>query len=348
MANPLLKPIIFIDPNVEVNIILRKLYYRPEGLYQTAQQLNEAAKQEGYKFDIDVVKKFLHKQILWQKHAPKPSYIPRVSYNKITIPNLAHQADLLYLTHDKVGKYIYKYCLCICDVASRFKVAYPLYDRSSYHVAKAFEKIYNDKNIPLIWPKVLHVDKGSEFKGDVIDLMKRKNVRIRIGNSKRSQCIVERFNKTLARKLYRIQDVNDLINKLERNKKWVKNLQIVVNTLNNTVSRLINLKPKDAIKLTHVNALPSQPARRRNGFMESRLPYMTPVRYLLENNEFEGGKQRATDPNWSNDIYYIKYSQVSKDQPVLYRLKKIPHRFFVREELLVVPEDSENPPNYYL
>src|SRR5215813_13932499 len=222
MANPLLKPV--IDPNVEVNIILRKLYYRPEGLYQTTYQLNEVAKQKGYEFDINLVKKFLYKQVLWQKFSPSPSYIPRVSYNKITIPNLAHQADLLYLTHDKIGKYTYKYCLCICDVASRFKVAYLLYDCSSYHVAKAFEKIYNDKNVPFIWPKELHVNNGSEFKGDVIELMKRKKVRIRIGNSKRSQCIVERFNKTLARKLYRIQDVNDLINKLERNKKWVKNL----------------------------------------------------------------------------------------------------------------------------
>src|SRR5215469_4154014 len=317
-------------------------------MYERRGSLNEAARQEGHDFNIDVVKKFLYKQVLWQKYSRRPNYIPRVSYNKITIPNLAHQADLLYLTHDKIGKYTYKYCLCICDVTSRFKVAYPLYDRSSYHIAKTFEKIYNDKNVPLIWPKELHVDNGSEFKGNIIELMKRKSVRIRIGNSKRSQCIVERFNKTLARKLYRIQDVNDLINKLERNKKWVKNLPIVINTLNNTVTRLINLKPKDAIRLTHVNAIPSQPARRHVGFMEPHLSHMTPVRYLLDVSEFEGGRRRATDPNWSPDICYVKYSQVSKDQPVLYRLKKIPYRFFVREELLVVPENSEDPPNYYL
>ena len=108
------------------------------------------------------------------------------------------------------------------------------------------------------------------------------------------------------------------------------------------------MKPKDAIRLKHVNAIPSRPAKRHVGFMEPRLSYMTPVRYLLEDSEFEGGRCRATDPNWSSDIYYIKYSQVSKDQPVLYRLKKIPYHFFVREELLEVSEDSEDPPNYYL
>jgi hypothetical protein len=345
MANPSL-PTIIIDPNVEVNIILRNIFYSLKGLYQTAKQLQEAAKQKGYNFHIDKVKEFLHKQIIWQRFSPRPKYIPRASYNKITIPNLAHQADLLYLTHDKVGKYIYKYCLCVCDVASRFKAAVPLYDRTSDHVAKAFEKIYGDKNCPIVWPKVLHIDDGSEFKGHVIDLMKRKKVRIRVGKTKRSQCIVERFNKTLARKLYRIQDVNDLVNKLESDKKWVQNLPIIINELNNTVSRLIKMKPWDAIKLDNVYALPSKPARRPVGSKEPRLPYMIPVRYLLEDGELEGGRRRATDPNWSEKIYYVKYSQVSKNQPVLYRLKKIPHRFFVREELLVVPEDSEYPPKY--
>src|SRR5436190_6666695 len=35
-------------------------------------------------------------------------------------------------------------------------------------------------------------------KGEVIELMKRKNVCIRVGKTKKGQCIVEHFNKTLA------------------------------------------------------------------------------------------------------------------------------------------------------
>src|SRR5947207_4901024 len=74
MSNTLL-PTVLIDPNVEVNIILRRLYYRPEGYYQNAEQLFEAAKKAGRKFSIDNVEKFLHKQMLWQKYSPKPKYI---------------------------------------------------------------------------------------------------------------------------------------------------------------------------------------------------------------------------------------------------------------------------------
>ena len=38
------------------------------------------------------------------------------------------------------------------------------------------------------------------------------------------------------------------------------------------------------------------------------------------------------------------HSKVSPDQPVMYYLSGGPKRSFVREELQVVPEDSEAPP----
>lgn len=183
-------PTVLINPNVEVEIILREIYYRPEGYYQSAEQLHRKAKEENYTFNIDDVKKFLRKQAIWQIHSPKPNYIPRASYNRITTPNEVHQADLLYLTHDKIGEFIYKYCLCVCDVASRYKVARPLFDRTSKTIAKELKWIY--KNTPLIWPKVFQVDDGAEFKGKVNVLMEKKRVRIRVGKSNISSYIFYR------------------------------------------------------------------------------------------------------------------------------------------------------------
>ena len=46
MSNTLL-PTVLIDPSVEVNIILREIYYRPQGYYQNAEQLLEASKKAG-------------------------------------------------------------------------------------------------------------------------------------------------------------------------------------------------------------------------------------------------------------------------------------------------------------
>jgi len=80
MSNTFL-PQIFIDPNVEVNIILREVYYKPDGYYQTAEQLHQAVKSMGYNINIIDVDKFLKKQVIWQKYSLRPIYIPYASYN---------------------------------------------------------------------------------------------------------------------------------------------------------------------------------------------------------------------------------------------------------------------------
>ena len=64
------------------------------------------------------------KQPLYQIYLPPPKYIPRpnVSMSLHAKPNDIHQADILYLSHDKYEKKIYKYALNIMDVASRYKL----------------------------------------------------------------------------------------------------------------------------------------------------------------------------------------------------------------------------------
>ena len=52
-------------------------------------------------------------------------------------PNAVHQADLLYLPHDRVDRRTYKFALTVVDVASRYKEAEPLTDKSATEVAAA-------------------------------------------------------------------------------------------------------------------------------------------------------------------------------------------------------------------
>src|SRR5438876_1603165 len=79
--------------------------------------------------------------------------------------------------------------------------------------------------------------------------MKKHNVKIQKANSKHSMGIVERFNQTLAEKLFRIQDAHELLLPLpKRSRAWVKNLPIIVKDLNNSITRLIGLTPNEAIK----------------------------------------------------------------------------------------------------
>jgi hypothetical protein len=93
---------------------------------------------------------------------------------------------------------------------------------------------------------------------------------------------------------------------------WVKNLPIIVNDENNSVTRLLGITPAKAIKKKKVFAKPSKPRKGPMGFDEEKLSNDVSVRYLLESGELEGGKRRATDMNWSPQVYRIKRSIVQK------------------------------------
>ena len=89
----------------------------------------------------DEAKLWLMKQAIWQIYLPAPKNIPRPTFD-VDFPNAVHQADLLFLPHDKLprGKNIFKYALTVVDVASRFKAAEPLTSKDSSEVSKAFRK----------------------------------------------------------------------------------------------------------------------------------------------------------------------------------------------------------------
>ncbi|CAB5367551.1 unnamed protein product [Rhizophagus irregularis] len=111
---------------IERNNVLREIYYTPSGYFQSAQKFYEAVKKQGNDYDLSDIRDFLHRQAVWQVHAPRPKYIPYASFSNITIPNECHQADILYMPHDMVGRVTYLFCLNVVDVASRYKESVPI------------------------------------------------------------------------------------------------------------------------------------------------------------------------------------------------------------------------------
>ena len=78
----------------------------------------------------------------------------------------------------------------------------------------------------------------------------------------RSQGIVERFNRTLADRLFSYQYDKELENLSKSNREWVSRLQNVVSDLNNEKTRLTGMKPIDAMKQTLVKQGFSQPVKK--------------------------------------------------------------------------------------
>ena len=180
---------------------------------------------------------------------PAPKKIIRPKFENY-IPNDTHQIDLLYLPYDKIGKKRYKYALTVVDIASRYKDAEPLTERSTNAVAIALSKIYNaHARGPLKFPRLIQCDEGAEFKGKVNQLFLKNRVLVKRGipGNHRSQAIVESFNKQLAERLFSYQYDREMITD-KTNTEWVRRLSKVINVMNNEITNVTRLKPVDAIK----------------------------------------------------------------------------------------------------
>ena len=206
-------------------------------------------------------------------------------------PNDIYQANILYLPHDKYKTKIYKYALNIVDVASRYKGSYQLTIKNSKEVARAFQWLY--ENTLLTYPKTIIIDDGKEFYGETTKLMEKHGLIIpwEDPSQHRLQGIVEKFNRTLADRLFSYQYHKELEDPSKSNKEWVSRLQNVVSALNYEETRLIEMKPIDAIKQTLA----------KQGY---------------------GGetRKRSTDPIWSVDVYKIRDRYIKEYQPTLYYL----------------------------
>ena len=97
------------------------------------------------------------------------------------------------------------------------------------------------------------MDPDREFMGAVNQLLAKQGVSVRRSrvDTHRDQGIVERFNRTLAERLFGHRYAQELLlaahGSSERSTEWVARLPAVVTASNNEVTRLTVKKPKDAI-----------------------------------------------------------------------------------------------------
>ena len=261
----------------------KQIYYSDGGYWRGKSAIQRLVKASGS--TKEEAEKWLLKQPLCQIYFSAPKYMPRpnASMSLFAKPNDIHQSDFLSLPHDKFKKKTYQCALNIVDIASRYKGSYQLTSKYAKEVAQAFQWIY--ENTLLTYPKT--VDDGKEFYGDTTKLMEKHDVILQHGNPSQhhSQRIVERFNRTLADRLFTYQYHKELEDPSKSNREWVSRLQNVVSSLNNEKTRLIGMKPVDAIKQTLVEQGFSQPAKE---YEEKLLDVGIKVRYLYEPGELEG------------------------------------------------------------
>ena len=319
---------------------LSEVYYKPKNIWKGSRAISKLHKLT--EISRKNVKEWIAKQALWQVHLPVPKQVDHPHFT-VKVPNQQHQFDVLYMPHDKFQGSVYKYILTGVDVASRYKVAKPLRTKKASDVAFLLKNIYKSKDNPLKWPEVFQCDNGNEFKAEVTKLLESHDVKINRVTTKYKHthtAFVENFNKVLAEKLFMIMDSKELQTG-EDSKKWMKHLLSgLVDEMNKEKNSMTGLAPTTSIKRKIIELKHKYPT-------EDVLPEDGLYRYLyLPGEQHRDQKKRATDLNWSKKTYRLDRIVEESGNRVMYYLKDGPERAFVREELMLIPENTELPPEY--
>ena len=198
---------------------------------------------------------------------------------------------------------------------------------------------------PLTYPKIFQCDNGSEFKAEVTKMLEKHNAKIRRMTTKYKHthtAFIDALNKVLAEQLFKVQDVQELNDPNKESATLARHLYGLADKLNDTETQMTGMKPKDAIKLDQV------PLVNRESYPpENTLPEDGLYRYLSQPGEERDDLcKRATDRIWSKKTYRLREIVEDPGNQVMYYLREKPERAFVMEELMLIPEDTELPPDY--
>lgn len=219
---------------------IKALYLNTKGGLLSADKLHKNLK---YKNNITVsrVKKIISKieARQWMHESKiRSKNIKYIHHDTPKKNNEIHQIDLMeMIPFTKNGK-TYKYTITVIDKRSRLGACIPIAQKTKVNVKNQVEALYKDRKSKLKTPSKLELDKGSEF-NDMHKLC--KNIRWSETNNKNQQAIVERFQKTIQKRLAIYFDV------IAKDNDWVKVLPDVVNTYNTSYHRGIKAKPIDVM-----------------------------------------------------------------------------------------------------
>ena len=198
---------------------------------------------------------------------------------------------------------------------------------------------------PLKYPKIFQFDNASKFKGEVTKMSEKNEVKIQRVTMKYKHthtAFVEALNKILAERLFKVQDAQELNDPEKVSATWAKHLYGLVDELNDTSTEMIGMKPNDVIKLNEVPLVKQEVYPPEEVLPEDGLYW-----YLLQPSEEHNDQwHRTTDRVWSKASYKLKESVENPGNRVMYYLLNGPERAFVSEELMLIPEDTELPPDY--
>ena len=201
-----------------------------------------------------------------------------------------------------------KYLLTVIDVFSKYGWIKPLKDKKTESVSSAFDEIFKKSKRK---PEMLWTDKGSEFVSKHFkEFLKKNKIKLYHTENEEKSSIVERWNKTMKNKMWKMFSANN-------NTVYWDKLDKLVNDYNNTYHSSIKMTPTEASKKENEKTVFTN--------LYGDLIYLKP-----KNPKFSIGdkvriskyKRRVFDkgytPNWTEEVFTVDKILLTK--PVTYKI----------------------------
>ena len=225
-------------------------------------------------------------------------------------------ADLVEMQNISKKNKGFRYILMIIDVFSKYGWAIPLKAKSAVNVTQAFKKLWETEPIP----EKLWTDKGSEFYNkQMTKLLQEKNVELYSTENEEKSCVVERWNRTIKRNMWKYFSANNTHT-------YIDILPELIKKYNNTYHRSIQCTPtfaREPSSYQHVfNALyphPKKDDKNEKKRKKSILKFKVGdhVRITKRKGVFEKGYT----PNWMEEVFIIKTAKPTS--PLTYTLEDL-------------------------
>lgn len=218
------------------------------------------------------------------------------------------QADLVEMIPYASKNRQMKYILTVINIFSKKAYAQPLKNKTGQDVTRAMELILKSLNHPI---KNIHVDNGKEFyNAHMQHMLKQRNINLYSTFTTKKAAIVERFNRTLKNKMWKMFS-------LRGSYKWIDILQTLVSEYNNTKHRTIKMKPDDVDEQIEEHLLNTVYDYSNRIVKKPKFKIGDFVRLSKYKHIFEKGYT----PNWTTEIFKIR--EIKNTNPVTYLLSDV-------------------------
>ncbi|KAF0143934.1 MAG: putative uncharacterized transposon-derived protein F54H12.3-like [Ignavibacteria bacterium] len=222
----------------EIQQAIKAVYFdaADPGSFGGINALFNSCKAQGLKVSRKAVYDFLKKEEVYTLHKPIRRHYKR---NPIIVGdiNKQWQADLVEMRPYSRTNSGYNYILTVIDCFSKRAFAIPLKKKDSPCLVEAFKKLFRESK-----PQRLQTDKGKEFLNKPVqDLFKENGVHHFVTQNETKAAMVERFNRTLKSRMYRLF-------RLRGDHRYIGDLQKLIDSYNHSKHRTIGMRPVDVKK----------------------------------------------------------------------------------------------------